>query len=252
MTKYMEWCAQSAPLLQKHSLQLLTADPGRHGHAVSVVAKVIPDHYVAPQRVADLLTRLGRGAVAAYVAEKLPTGKSIKSGDLGEVLCSTYVYENTTFKLSVKRLRRKDHRNMAMRGEDLLAFELQAGTPLKVLKAESKSRATMSSAVLKGARESLSAFGELPSPHAMSFVADMLNDEGDKPLRDAIDDAQLKTGLKQSQVTHMLFSLSGNDATTLLTNNLTSYGGPVAQLYVGVRVADHQKFIGDVFDAVVV
>jgi hypothetical protein len=86
----------------------------------------------------------------------------------------------------------------------------------------------------------------------MSFVADMLNDEGNKPLRDAIDDAQLKTGLKQSQVTHMLFSLSGNDATTLLANNLTSYGGPVAQLYVGVRVADHQKFIGDVFDAVVV
>lgn len=37
----------------------------------------------------------------------------------------------------------------------------------------------------------------------------MLNDEGDKQLRDAIDDAQLKTGMKQSQVTQMLFSLSG-------------------------------------------
>lgn len=252
MTKYVEWCAQSAPQLQKHSLQVLTANPGQYGHAVSVVANVIPDHYVAPQRVADLLTRLGRGAVAKYVAEKLPTAKAIRSGDLGEVLCSTYVYEHTTFKWSVKRLRRKDHRNMAMRGEDLLAFELQAGAPLKVLKAESKSRANMSNAVLNEARKSLSAFGELPSPHAMCFVADMLNDEEDKPLRDAIDDAQLKTGLKQSQVTHMLFSLSGNDATTMLTNNLTSYGGPVAQLYVGVRVTNHQQFIADVFNAVVV
>lgn len=140
---------------------------------------------------------------------------------------------------------------MSMRGDDVLAFDLGAGAAgLKVLKAEAKSGFKMQAGTVGKAREALSAFGELPSPHAMSFVADRLEAAVDKPLRDALDDAQMKRSLKPAHVTHMLFTFSGNDATTMLTTNLASYAGGSAQHYVGIRVEDHQAFINSVFAAV--
>ncbi len=250
MTRYAEWCTQSDLPVPKHKLQILKADPTKQATAISAIAEVVPSHYIEPERLAELFARLGRNEVAEYISLKLPTAESIQSGDLGEVLCATFVHETTPFKLGIKRLRWKDHRNMAMRGDDVLAFELRQSTPtLRVLKAESKSRATMPAAVLNAARKSLSEFSELPSPHAMSFVADRLSKAEDKPLRDALDDALLKEGLNTSQVTHMLFSFSGNDASDILRKNLAEYVGPVAQHYVGLHVEGQRAFIGAVFAA---
>lgn len=251
MTRFAEWCAQANVPTANHKLQILTADPTQLADAVTIVAGIVPSHYAMPARLADLLTRLGRDAVATYVGAKLPTTMPIKSGDLGEILCTTFVREGTPFKLGVNRLRWKDHRNMSMRGDDVLAFSLEPGIAgLKVLKAESKSGLKMQTSTIVKAREALSDYGELPSPHAMSFVADRLDAAADKPLRDALDDAQLNRSLKPTQVTHMLFTFSGNDASKMLAANLNGYAGESSQHYVGLRVEDHQNFIKAVFTAV--
>ena len=231
---------------------MLIAAPESMTAATAVVAGVIPDHFIMPGRLAGLFSRLGRSEVAEYIQTKLPTSPQIKSGDLGEVLCTTFVHERTPFNQGIKRLRWKDHRNMSMRGDDVLGFNLNPATGhLAVLKAESKSGGSMGSTTVNEAREALSSFGELPSPHAMSFVADRLTDPVDIPLKDAIDDAQLKHALKPSDVTHLLFAFSGNDTTKMLQANLNSYAGGASQLYIGLRVVEHQKFISAVFSAVV-
>ena len=140
---------------------------------------------------------------------------------------------------------------MSMRGEDVLAFKLNAtSSRLDVLKAEVKSRASLTSSVIGEARDALSSNRGLPSPHAMSFVADRLHETGETVLADAVDRAQLKDGLDVSRVAHMLFTFSGNDATSLLRKNLTAYSGAVSQTYVGLRVEARQSFIKAVFDAV--
>ena len=46
-----------------------------------------------------------------------------------------------------------------------------------------------------------------------------------------------------------LFAFTGNDTTTLLQSNLSGYAGGSVQHYVGLRVAEHQKFIKAVFAA---
>ena len=120
---------------------------------------------------------------------------------------------------------------MSMRGDDVLAFHIGAGAAgLQVLKAEAKSGGKMQAGTVSTARDALSAYGELPSPHAMSFVADRLEAAVDKPLRDMLDDAQLKRNLKPAHVTHMLFTFSGNDTTAMLSKNLASYVGGSSSL----------------------
>ena len=140
---------------------------------------------------------------------------------------------------------------MSMCGEDVLAFNVDPKSGgLKILKAEVKSRAGMRTAVIDEARTALCANSGLPSPHALAFVADRLNEAGDTVLGDALDKAQLKDGIRASQVSHMLFTFSGNDPLKLLKTNLHSYAGAVPQHYVGLRVEGHQNFIKAVFAAI--
>lgn len=250
MTKFTEWCDETETSVSTHSLRLLKADPAKQTHAVSVVADAVPDYYARPERIAALLQKLGKPEVAKYVREKLPTTLSIKSGDLGEILCNAYVIEATAFNLGIKRLRWKDHRNMSMRGEDVLAFRLDPMGGVKILKAEVKSRVSMTTNVIEEARDALSGYGELPSPHSLAFVADRLNELGNQKVCDALDEAQLKVGLNLSQVTHMLFTFSGSNPSNLLKKNLTAYAGKVPQTYVALQVPPHQDFIKKVFDKV--
>ncbi|MEO3714116.1 hypothetical protein [Roseateles flavus] len=121
---------------------------------------------------------------------------------------------------------------------------------LNILKAEVKSRSGMTTAVINEARAALCANSGLPSPHALAFVADRSNEAGDTVLSNALDKALLMDGIRASQVSHMLFTFSGNDPLKLLKANLQSYAGPVPQHYVGLRVEGHQDFIKAVFAAI--
>jgi len=251
MINFVKWCIEPEEALAKHRLRQMAVDATTQAQAVNVIAKAIPDYYTDPQRVASLLKKIGKSAVAAHIEQKLPTQPSIRSGDLGEILCTAYVHEATPFNCGIKRLRWKDHRNMSMRGEDVLAFDLGSNrSGLKILKAEVKSRARMDTAVINEARASLSANNELPSPHALAFVADRSHEIGNNILGDALDKAQLKDGIRVSQVSHMLFAFSGNNPVELLKNNLQAYAGSVQQYYVVFYVKDHQNFIKAVFAAV--
>ncbi len=245
---FAKWCVVKDESAQKHKLHRLDIAAGKQAHAIDAIAKAVPSYYTDPKRIAELLKKLGKPAAAAHVEQKLPTTLSIRSGDLGEIMCNAYVHEATPFNLGIKRLRWKDHRNMSMRGEDVLAFTLDSKSgSLKILKAEVKSRAGMRTAVIDEARAALCANSGLPSPHALAFVADRLNQAGDKVLADALDSAQLKDGIRASQVSHMLFTFSGNDSMKLLKTNLQSYSGPMPQHYVGFRVEGHHDFIKAVF-----
>jgi hypothetical protein len=259
MTRFSEWCTfknfQANPTGKQPSppliYDLLVLVPAQEGHAVKIISKSLSSYYADPSRIAGLLKKLGKAASAKYVRTKLPSLPNIRSGDLGEILCNAYVVENTEFKLGIKRLRWKDHRNMSMRGEDVLAFSLGAkSSSLRVLKAEVKSGGTMRTSVIKKARLALDKDSSLPSPHALSFVADRLNQGGEEELCEAIDSVMLKGRLKASQVTHMLFTFSGNDPSKEILKSLEGYSGAVSQHYVALQVSTHDDFIKSVFDEV--
>lgn len=251
MLDFSKWCVETEVAVSKHKVRRLAVDTTKKTQAICDVAKAVPSYYVDPHRIARLLRKLGKPAAAAHIDQKLPTQASIRSGDLGEILCNAYVHSATPFVLGVRRLRWKDHRNMSMRGEDVLAFRLDAkGAQLKILKAEVKSRVAMRTAVIREARNALSANNGLPSPHALAFVADRAHEAGDTALGDVLDKAQLKHGIRPVQVEHMLFTFSGNDALRLLHSNLRAYKGPVPQRYIGLSVEGHQNFIKAVFTAV--
>ncbi|MCV5197406.1 DUF1837 domain-containing protein, partial [Escherichia coli] len=99
----------------------------------------------------------GKPGLAAYIAGKLPETKQIRSGDLGEIFATEWINARSNgYKTPIKRLRWKDHRNMSMRGEDVIGIYIdQSSQQLFFLKTEAKSRAKMTGEVVSEARDNL-------------------------------------------------------------------------------------------------
>jgi hypothetical protein len=249
---FSDWCDESEQTVGNHQLCLLTAMAAQLNAGRDAVALAVPTNYASEERIADLLDRLGKPASASFIRQKLPVGPQIRSGDLGEILATEYVAEQAVYAVPIRRLRWKDHRNMAMRGDDLIGVHIpEEGPPLEFLKCETKSRATLPAATLGEARIALDKDGGLPAPHALSFVADRLRETGNVGLANMIDNAQLRDGILPGQVCHLLFVFCGNNPRNLMNINLQGYGGAVSQTYVGLTVAAHQQFIRDVYAKVI-
>ncbi|MCL4470103.1 MAG: DUF1837 domain-containing protein [Gammaproteobacteria bacterium] len=253
MVQFNDWCSVVDSAVGNHSLRILTGNPADLATGIQATAVIIPSHYAAEEQVSRALARLGKQAAAALIQGKLPTTKAIRSGDLGEIYATEWIDAHSGgYHAPIKRLRWKDHRNMAMRGDDVIGLLQDPQTHrLRFLKAEAKSRITLTAQVLTEARAGLDKDGGLPSAHALSFISARLLELGDAPLADAIDDALLRYGISTQSVRHLLFTFSGNAPDALLTASLQASPGAITQLGVGLRVDGHAAFVGAVYDRVI-
>ncbi|MFL0535447.1 Hachiman antiphage defense system protein HamA [Micrococcus luteus] len=246
MAPFSSWTTSTREPLSRHTLVHMVASPATVARGVDWAAAQISDQYASPGRIATILTELGKPAAAAYLEGKLPSSKRTRSGDLGEIIGAQYAVRELGFRV-VERLRWKDHREMSMRGDDLVGVRAATDGSLELLKGEAKSRATLGTETVLGADLALKRDQGRPSPHALSFVADRLHELGEHALGNLIDDAQLTTGINQRQVVQLLFTFTGNDPRNLLRTNTTAYRGRIRRLAVGLEVSKHQAFIADVY-----
>jgi hypothetical protein len=253
MAKFTDWCVPVDTLVGNHFCQVMTGAPASLSNGIEATAAIVPGHYASEEQVARALVRLGKPAAAELIQSKLPTTKAIRSGDLGEIYATEWIDAHSGgYRAPIKRLRWKDHRNMAMRGDDVIGILQDAQTQrLHFLKTEAKSRTKLTAQVLNEARAGLDKDGGLPSAHALSFISARLLELGNQPLADAIDDALLKYGIPVQNVRHLLFTFSGNEPDALLAASLRAYPGPITQWGVGLHVHGHATFVGAVYDRVI-
>lgn len=253
MVQFNDWCLSVDEPVGNHFRRVMTGQAASLATGIQATAAIVPGHYASEEQVARALARLGKPAAAALIEGKLPTTKAIRSGDLGEIYATEWIDAHSGgYCAPIKRLRWKDHRNMAMRGDDVIGIlQDPQSQQLSFLKTEAKSRSALTAQVLTDARAGLDKDGGLPSAHALSFISARLLELGNLPLADAIDDALLKHGIPAQSVRHLLFIFSGNAPEALLTASLHAYPGPFNQWGVGLHVEGHAAFIGAVYDRVI-
>ena len=253
MVQFNDWCDSADTPLGNHHVRVMTGRPADAVTGIQVTATAVPAHYAAEERIAAALARLGRAAAAQLITDLLPQTPQIRSGDLGEIYATEWIDAHSGYRAPIKRLRWKDHRNMAMRGDDVIGMILDPATErLRFLKTEAKSRIDLRAQTLHEARTGLDKDGGLPSSHALSFISARLMELGiDAPLVDAIDEALYRHGIPPESVKHLLFTFSGNSPQALLMQALQAYPGPIGQWGVGLHVDGHAAFVGAVYDRVI-
>ena len=154
MSQFDDWCLSIDEPVGTHLRRVLTGQAANLQTGIQATAAIVPGHYASEEHVARALARLGKPAAAALIKGKLPTTKTIRSGDLGEIFATEWIDAHSGgYRAPIKRLRWKDHRNMAMRGEDVIGILQDPETQrLHFLKTEAKSRAALTAQVLVEAR----------------------------------------------------------------------------------------------------
>jgi hypothetical protein len=179
MPLFDDWCDNDQEANQKKRLWKLTEkDEGRLA-ILDGLAETVRSHYDSLDRIADDVQELGYAGASAILRERLPRGKKARSGDLGEILASELTEERLGFEVPVRRMRFKDGREVALRGDDFIgvSYDEDRGR-LRLLKGKSKSRMTLGKATITTARRALNRDDGRCTPASLLFVADRLMDRG--------------------------------------------------------------------------
>jgi hypothetical protein len=88
------------------------------------LCRAVRSHYDDLRRIERDVQELGYTRAADVLRERA------RSGEIGEILGTELVEEELGFKVPVRRLRYKDGREMALRGDDFVGIKLDSGDRL--------------------------------------------------------------------------------------------------------------------------
>ncbi|MDE2372044.1 MAG: DUF1837 domain-containing protein [Burkholderiales bacterium] len=242
---YEPWCECERTGEPQKQLWRLTERAGGRAAVAARLPEVVRSHYDDAARVAEDIRDLGYPLAAAILAERMPRSIRARSGDLGEILATELVEERMGFTVPVRRLRYKDGREMALRGDDFIGVRTGADQHLHFLKGESKSRAALAGATIKEARDALKRDGGRPTATSLLFVADRLMEQADErqALGRRIRNEVATRAAPPGRIGHMLFTLSGNATPQALQDDLLAAEAVRPHAVVHLRIEDHQAFI---------
>ncbi len=251
MVLYKKWCDATKEEDERKRYWAYVEKDGGRDEIREELADTIRSHYDRLDRIADDVERLGYKVAAEILRAQLPQTVKGRSGDLGEILATELVEEEIGLRVPVRRLRYKDGRNMAMRGDDFIGAGYNNGADLWFLKGEAKSNKVLGNATIASARKVLNRDNGRCTPDSLAFVANRLLEstaENDVQLgRDIRDEVGLKV-VPADHIDHMLFTISGNKPPTSLKGDLSAAEANRDHYVVNLRIEDHQDFIKELFE----
>jgi hypothetical protein len=252
MGLYKRWCESTKERDKRKHYWIYVEKNGGRDEIHDDLAETIRSHYDLLERIAEDVDRLGYKVAAKILSEAMPLTPKGRSGDLGEILATELVEEEIGLRVPVRRLRYKDGRNMAMRGDDFIGAGYGGkDEKLWLLKGEAKSNKVLGKTTVKSARKVLNRDNGRCTPDSLLFVANRLlesNDPDDNTLgRSLRDEVGLKS-LRADRIDHMLFTVSGNGPHASLKQDLEAEDSNRDQYVVNIHVEDHQEFIAAMYE----
>lgn len=251
---YKEWCdTTKEKKARKHYWSFVERAAGRDDIRGDLT-ETIRSHYDRLERIADDVARLGYVDAAKILNAVLPQTAKARSGDLGEILATELVEEEIGLRVPVRRLRYKDGRNMALRGDDFIGAGYGVDDDkLWLLKGEAKSNKALGKTTITNARKVLNRDNGRCTPDSLLFVANRLlesNDAADVALGRTIRDEVGLNSLRPGRIDHMLFTMSGNLPPAALKEDLQAASANRDHYVVNLRIEDHQDFIAEMYEKV--
>ena len=175
----------------KRHHRLLTERPAARPQVVEFLREALARHHADADkrsRVAKInkaLKRQGFPPRSVY-----PKNDSTRKGNLAEIVLAEYVVASEEISLPVYRLRHNPNVDQSMKGDDVLAFDLDS-KPMRILVGESKFRGTPRREHVEEIVESLLRSYKAKIPASLQFVADSLYEERKSDLARRVEACQL-------------------------------------------------------------
>lgn len=159
---------------------------GCRAKTVAALRTMLVSHHTSPEvlrrteQLRGAMERLGLGSDQARL-RRFPTSPTTQKGNLAEIALAEYVVASSGATLPVYRLRYNPNVDQSMKGDDVLAFDLDSD-PVRIIVGEAKYRGTSTTAAVKEIVEGLLRSHKGGVPVSLQFVADRLFEEQQQSL----------------------------------------------------------------------
>jgi len=227
--------------------RILAELPGGRSSTIEFLRKALVTHHttaVARRDQSALVKALKRQGLPDPPSS-YPTSKSTQKGNLAEVLLAEYIIACEKLTLPVYRLHYNGNIDQSMKGDDVLAFDLDSKPP-RVVVGESKYRALPTSAhaksIVKGLQRSYR--GKIPA--SLSFVANALYKSKQNALAKRITRLKLNIARNQVQVDYVGLLMGGAKAAVRVTDH-TPGGAPQNLAMISLELVNGNTMIANCF-----
>ncbi|MFX2144868.1 Hachiman antiphage defense system protein HamA [Acinetobacter baumannii] len=240
-------CELAELKLDQHTFKVLELKDENFEALKNILVSEFPETYLSKSSFERTMELLGQQAAYSKLKSKFPKGKKLRSGDIGEVISRTYIEKHLDYIVPIKKLQWRDHREMAMRGDDVIAIKID-GDDIKFIKCEAKSVQSLNRNTLEEARKELDQHDGKPSPHSLDFIIERLYEIGNKELAEILEVHKYHKRIRKQDVNHLLFVFTKSNPNLLQKNAFEAYTGDFCQISVGLKTKKHQELITTVFE----
>jgi hypothetical protein len=197
---------------------------------------VSPDALERTEQQRKAIRRLGLGEAQARLS-RFPTNNATRKGNLAEIVLAEYIVASRGMALPVYRLRYNPNVDQSMKGDDVLAFDLDA-KPARIVIGEAKFRGVSSTAAVKEIVEGLLRSHEGGVPASLQFVADRLFEDGQVEIAGRILDCARLFALDELHIDYVGMLLSDVRAAARVNEATPGILHRLAMISFGVREPD--------------
>jgi hypothetical protein len=168
----------------------LSVKDGTRPAAVKHLRAMIVRHHTSPEALKrseehmKAMKRLGLDCEQTRL-RRFPTTPTTQKGNLAEIVLAEYVVAASDLVLPVYRLRYNPNVDQSMKGDDVLAFDLDV-KPARIIVGEAKFRGASSAAAVKEIVEGLLRSHKGGVPVSLQFVADRLFEDQQEDLANRV------------------------------------------------------------------
>jgi hypothetical protein len=219
--------------------RILDNGPLKPGEFTAAMTQWIINHHIDPDGIKRDRDRREALARQGFVdpTQRFPTNTKTQKGNWAEILLAEYIAASSSAQLPVYRLRYNPNVDQSMKGDDVLAFDLDSN-PLRVFVGEAKFRSTPSKQVVEELVGALAKSHSGNVPVSLQFVADRLFDSKKNELGEKVAacNALFAQGILQLEYIGLL--VSNEKAHLYVTKNAQSSVQRLAVMSLGMTDAE--------------
>ena len=203
-------CTLTEVKRDQHTFKALELKDENFETLKNILVSEFSETYLSKSSFERTMKSLGQQAAYSKLKSKFPQGKKLRSGDVGEVISRTYIEKHLDYVVPIKKLQWRDHREMAMRGDDVIAIKID-GDDIRFIKGEAKSVQSLNNKTLAEARKELDQHDGKPSPHSLDFIIERLHDIGNEELAEKLEVHKHHKRIRKQDVKHLLFVFTNSN-----------------------------------------
>lgn len=202
----------------------------------SVMRQWVINHHARPEdierdrRRREALSRQG----ISDLTHRFPMNQNTQKGNWAEIFLAEYLVSSCNAHLPVYRLRYNTNVDESMKGDDVLAFDLDSD-PIRILVGEAKFRSTPSKPAVEEIVDALTKSHRAGLPVSLQFVADRLFGEGSAELGEKVNKCNLLFALGQLRLDHVGLLVSDSNAAVHVRRNAKTTMHRLAVMSLGLN-----------------